>query len=388
MNCDCPSGVALSIRVVRVTEVSVPDGAVVTVTCTGRYWSSLLPPRLMTDTSTERGVRPPLTPVTTQAAWSTGFFDQTIRCRPATAEDKAWDRALMSRFWPWSWRSDGSGEGAEGILAGAVPGRVVGQAVVLVMKEELLDVVSAHGLTVGLDRPRGHEELPEAGHVEGEHTVHRLAGQFGPHGRGQRRGDIELRRPTEVAHVQRGVEPAPVPGEVTGDRDRTDRERPLTGGAQVTELHRAVGRGGHAHVQEGTRPRPHLGVVRGQHDVGLGPLEDGGYRRRHPGGLGQAQSGVVELVYELVVLGGQRADQSLGGSGVDGGQLVLRRGGDDRELPEGRHAARDRRCGAGRAPHGPGSGTMLPPPRPGRRLRSVPAPNGTGARSPARRSSA
>ncbi len=58
----------------------------------------------MTDTSTERGVRLPLTPLTTQAAWSTGFLDHTIRWRPATAEETAEARAVMSRFWPCSWR--------------------------------------------------------------------------------------------------------------------------------------------------------------------------------------------------------------------------------------------------------------------------------------------
>src|SRR5450755_3982137 len=104
MNCDWPAGVVLVIVVVRVTAVFVPVGAVVTATCTGRYWSSLFPPRLMTDTSSERGVRLPLTPFTTHAAWSTGSLDHTMRWRPATAEDTADARARMSRLWPCSWR--------------------------------------------------------------------------------------------------------------------------------------------------------------------------------------------------------------------------------------------------------------------------------------------
>ena len=68
MNCDWPAGVMLASWLDMVTVVLAPARAVVTVTWTGRYWSSLFPPRLMSETSTERGARLPLTPLRTQAA--------------------------------------------------------------------------------------------------------------------------------------------------------------------------------------------------------------------------------------------------------------------------------------------------------------------------------
>ncbi len=59
----------------------------------------------MTDTSTERGVRLPLTPLTTHAAWSTGSLDHIMRCRPATADDIAVASERTSVLWPCSWWS-------------------------------------------------------------------------------------------------------------------------------------------------------------------------------------------------------------------------------------------------------------------------------------------
>ena len=79
MNCDCPSGVRLARVVVSVTAVPVPSGRVATCTDTPRYWSSLLPPWLTTVTASDVGVRLPLAPAATQAAWSFGFDDHTIR---------------------------------------------------------------------------------------------------------------------------------------------------------------------------------------------------------------------------------------------------------------------------------------------------------------------
>ena len=85
--------------------MSDPERRVLTATWIPMYWSSLLPPTLTSDTSTDAGVRLPLTPLTAHAAWWAGSRDQIIRWRPATALDTDEASDLRSVDWPWSWLS-------------------------------------------------------------------------------------------------------------------------------------------------------------------------------------------------------------------------------------------------------------------------------------------
>ena len=135
-----------------------------------------------------------------------------------------------------------------------------------------------------LDGAGGLHDLTEAGDVEGQDPVDLLAGAGSPHPRCQFRRHVELRGEAEIAPVDARLEPTPVALEVAGDRDLTGGEGQATRLCKVPEMDRAVSGGGRADLEEGSGPGPHLGVVAGQHQVGLGALEDGGGDGRHSGG--------------------------------------------------------------------------------------------------------
>ena len=204
-------------------------------------------------------------------------------------------------------------------------GRGVGQTDVLIVEQVLLDVVGADRLSVGDHRAGDGQQLLDPGDVDGHDPVHLLTGQSGPDPRRQRCGDVEFRGQSQVPEVDPGEEPTPVALEVTGRVDLAGRKDVVTGGDEAAQIHRAVRGGGHTGVEEGPGSGPHLGIVGRQHQIVLGALQDSGHRRRHRRRLGQTDLGVVELGHELIVLGGQGAEQGLGRTGVHRGQLMLGR---------------------------------------------------------------
>src|SRR5271165_7009345 len=96
MNCDSPGGVWLAMSTVTVASVHPPWGTRSTDADTDRYWSSLLPPRLMTAVMTESAVRRPDTPASSQVASAAGAADHTSRCRPWVAAVMASDSDVRS----------------------------------------------------------------------------------------------------------------------------------------------------------------------------------------------------------------------------------------------------------------------------------------------------
>ena len=137
--------------------------------------------------------------------------------------------------------------------------------------------------------------------------------------------------------VHPGLQPSPVPLEVAGD-DHLARGQPqVARRAEVAEVDRAVGGVGRAHLEEGTGAGAHLGVVAGQHQVGLRALEDGRRDRGHPGRRGQAAADVVELGHELVVLAGQGPDSASPGPVSTASSWRDGRQRQDRQAPQRLH---------------------------------------------------
>ena len=70
-------------------------------------------------------------------------------------------------------------------------------------------------------------------------------------------------------------------------------------------------------LQEGARTRAHLGVVAGEEQIGPGPLQDGGSRRRGVRGPGQGGPYLGQVAGEGVPLVGQWADEALVRAQID-----------------------------------------------------------------------
>src|SRR5271155_3562521 len=94
----CPDGVSLAKFTAKVAVVESGCDTRWSEFETLRYWSSLLPPRLMTLEASVSAVISPDTPMERHTASVAGLADHNIRCLPSAAAESASARA---------WRSSG-----------------------------------------------------------------------------------------------------------------------------------------------------------------------------------------------------------------------------------------------------------------------------------------
>ena len=249
MNCDSPSGVRLVSVVVMVTAVPDRSGRVATCTDTGRNWSSLLPPWLITLTASEVGVRVPA---------GTARHPRGLgrRVRRPHHEVTPGHRPRHRRGQARAGRSTGpaAGAGRQTAMApsassrAASPARVVRQSDVLVVQQVLHDVGGVQRRPPDLHGAGRRHDLAQPDDVDGQHPVDLLAGAGRPHPRrqvGAVTGNCGVT--PEVPPVDARLQPAPVPLEVAGHDHLARGEAQAARGAEVAEVDRAVG---------GRRPSP------------------------------------------------------------------------------------------------------------------------------------